>query len=93
MVEETTLNVEAVGWSSLIKPTIFTVTFGASVFGLASVWQYENMRANVMRQRQSTNPVKSFWSSITSDRREDGGAESGQTFGPKVSLIGVAVCI
>jgi hypothetical protein len=50
----------AVGWGSLVKPTVFTVTFGASAFGLASVWQYETMRANVLQQR-ANNPVKNFW--------------------------------
>ena len=35
---------EARHWSLLGRPLVFTVGFSALSFGLASIWQYENMR-------------------------------------------------
>jgi len=34
----------SVGWGSLARPLAFTVAFSGLSFGLASIWQYENMR-------------------------------------------------
>lgn len=59
-----------VGWGSLVKPTIFTVALSGSAFGLAAIWQYENMRAKLVLQR-SKNSIKSIWSSIIQDRNEE----------------------
>lgn len=70
LVEEAETNYAPVGWTSLIKPAAFTVTFSASCFGLASVWQYENMRTNVLQQKTAKNSVQSLWSSLIQDRKE-----------------------
>jgi len=34
----------SVSWSTLGRPLVFTVAFSGFSFGLASIWQYENMR-------------------------------------------------
>jgi hypothetical protein len=62
------------------------VAFSASAFGLASVWQYENMRANVIQQKMS-NPVQNLWNSIVMDRRETNGTASGNQITEKVCLF------
>jgi len=89
LIEESPTNLPPVGWGSLIKPTAFTLAFSASVFGLASVWQYENMRANVIQQKMS-DPVQNLWNSIVMDRRETNGTAGGNQITEKVCL---SVCL